>query len=310
LPGKTAAIAPDEVPPLTGNLNQWLALQKVRITGIVNCYQVEVTPAIAASWLLFNQSNRNPSKAKIRRFAASIVAGKWIINGESIKFSSSGRLLDGQSRLMAIVLANVPAILEVRSGLPDIAQASMDNGEVRKGSHTLEMLGENNPKLLATALKFAWLMESGMFEKSSFGSKRVLENSELKPLLEKHLALKASVGWAVTDGHKLSNFIPRSEGAFWHYWLGRVDPVMRDRFFSSLLDGVGLTKVSPIYHLRERFFMRNRGVETADRAERAAIIIKAWNATLRGLNIASLAWRATGPTAEKFPVILTKENVA
>ncbi len=301
------AIAPVKLSP-EADLGRWLDVQRIKVVEKVATYVIEVTPELAAAWLNFNMANRKPSKAKIRRFAQAMKTHRWTINGESLKFSKTGRLIDGQSRLMAVLEAGVPAQLEVRAGLPDVAQDSMDCGELRKGSHTLEMMGESNPGILAPALRQVQMWERGYLGGIPFGMSLVLENQEIKPLLEKHSALKISVGWVVSDGHKIKNAMPSSEGAFFHYVLGLADRELRDGFFEALVEGIGLTKASPVYHLREKLLELRRqggvqetGFKSKGKVLRAALIIKAWNAARAGEKMTGLIWRNRGPLAEKFP---------
>lgn len=256
----------------------WLEAQKAKPVGRVECFQVEVTPALAASWLQLNHGNRKPSRAKIRRFAAAMAGGRWSLNGETIKFSASGRLLDGQSRLQAVIESGVPVPLEVRAGLPDLCQQSMDTGEARRGTHTLEMLGEKYPGILSPALKLLWLWSKGWLGGIPWGANRVLENQELAPLLAQHPGLRASAGWTVSSGAKVTRYLLASEGAFCHYLFGTVDAKLRDLFFVGLIDGLGLTKLSPAYHLRERLAELRQGEDTLGRRWlRVALTIKAWN---------------------------------
>lgn len=265
----------------TSDIGQWLQQQRAEITGRVNCFQVRVTPAMASAWLTFNKGNRKASRAKIRRFSAAMKAGNWAVNGETIKWSATGRLIDGQSRLMAVELAQVPVVLELRAGLPDLAQQSMDSGEIRRGTHVLEMIGEANPGILAPALKLCWLWSKGWLGKIPFGSARVMENAEIAPLLAKHNALKASAGWTVSGGAKVDRFLLRSEAAFFHYIFGTIDAELRDTFFEGLLDGIGLTKLSPVYHLRERLPIERTGEDSQERKRlRRALVIKAWNSSV------------------------------
>lgn len=229
---------------------------------------------------------------------------KWCLNGETVKFSVSGRLIDGQSRLMAIVEAGVAITLEVRAGLPDVAQESMDCGELRKGSHTLEMMGENNPGILAPALRIIWMFEKGLIPHAPRDVGRVMENSEIKPALERHAGLKESVGWVVGPGHKIKNFMAYSTAAAFHYLCGREGRDIRDHFFEALSDGIGLTKTAPVYHLREKLLARRQQSAGAGRnIEIYALIIKAWNATVAGEKASDLRFVSTGPTAEKFPIL-------
>lgn len=291
----------------TSDIGRWLEQQRAKITARINCFQVEVTPLLATAWLTLNTGNRRPSKAKIKRFAASMKANRWALNGETIKFSVTGRLLDGQSRLMAIQQAGIAVVMEIRAGLPDIAQQSMDVGELRKGTHTLEMMGEANPLLLAPAMKWAWLWEKGWFVKKPFGRSVVMENFEVAPFLDAHTGLKDSVGWCVSVGKNIANLMPASEGAFLHYLLGGHRE-QRDAFFEGLVDGVGLTKASPVYHLRERLLSARvrMGGKPLNRVERAALTIKAWNLVTRGEKATSLTFSKT----EAFPAITAEKGAA
>lgn len=303
IPAKAPAPAPVKISS-TSDLERWLLAQRVKITTRINSFQVEVTPELAGSWLQFNINNRKPSRAKIRRFTAAMKAGKWALNGETVKFSITGRLIDGQSRLMACIEAGVAVVLEVRAGLPDVAQESMDCGELRKGSHTLEMMGEGNPILMASALKLCWRWDHGWLTGVPVGRSRVVENGEMRPLLQRHPLLKTSAGWVLAEASKIKKLLRASEAAFFHYILGLADVETRDAFFEGLVDGVGLTKVSPVYHLRDRLVAgRSKWAGHNHCIERYAVIIKAWNAVVAGRPMSDLKFVRKGPAAEKFPEI-------
>lgn len=309
VPAKLRATAPAVIPApvpvkltATTSPGAWLEAQGLRSVEPIVSYIVSVTPAIAASWLKFNVGNRTPARTKVRRFIATMQAGKWTLNGETVKFSVTGRLLDGQSRLMAIVESRVTVALEIRFGLPDLAQESMDCGELRKGWHTLEMQGEGYPGILAAALKLAYFHECGWLAGVPFGASRVLENSALKNLLARHTGLRASVGWMVGPGHKSRTLMPASEATFLHYLCGLADPKLRDTFFEALVDGVGLTKASPVYHLRERL-LEHRHSRAMAQSDRLGLVFKAWNLARAGTPCTHLVYRATGPSAEKFPTL-------
>jgi hypothetical protein len=283
----------------------WLKAQRVIVTGTAETFICQVTPAIAYAWLKFNTANRTPSKAKIRRFTSAMMAHRWTVNGETIKFSVSGRLLDGQSRLMAVVESGATVALEVRLGLPDTAQESMDIGELRKGTHMLEMMGEKYPQVLGPALKLIWLLERGLLGSSGKGSagswpkkSAVMENFDVKPTLAMHEGLKKSVGWIVTEGQRVDRYLPWSAAAFFHYTLGTIDTKARDKFFAQFIDGEGLYKSSPIYALRELIIERKEEKRGSARDTNAAIV-KAWNAFRAGKSNATL----TMQKGEFFPSI-------
>lgn len=299
--------------PPGADLREWLVGQGVKPAATSTVFQVEVSPALAKAWLRFNRGNRNPSAAKVRRFAAAMKANKWHLNGESVKFCATGRLLDGQSRLMAICAAGVPVLLEVRGGLPDLAQATMDSGEVRRGAHMLEMLGERYPTITAPALRLIFQHEEGTLAGNKFGRKSgVLENLEIAPLLARHAGLKASVGWVVSTGHKITHLMAASEAAFFHHLFGLANPKRRDEFFAALADGLGLTRDSAAYHLRERLIAERSASAKIAKRDRLALVIKAWNLFHARAKVNQLKFRAEGEAAEQFPAVagLPEKNEA
>lgn len=72
--------------------------------------KITVTPQMAADWIENQQTNR-----KLRLPIASIIAdeikeGNWLVNHfyNPIKFNKSGKMIDGQHRCKAIIIANIP----------------------------------------------------------------------------------------------------------------------------------------------------------------------------------------------------------
>lgn len=281
--GTPATAAPLPVPP--ADLEPWLrglGLQPRAVTRWV----VEVPPGLAGQLLQFNHGNRKPSRAKIARFADVIRAGGWTLNGESVKFGADGRLLDGQSRLRAIVEAGQAAPLELCGGLPPAAQRTMDCGEMRKGTHTLEMLGEQHAAILSPALRLVFKWERGELSRSGSTSGRgsVLENLAIPGLLERHGGLRQSVAWAVAQGARLRRWIPLSEAAALHYLCARGGRLKRDGFFDGLVTGNALSQ--PVALFRER--VKVAGTQRLSGHVLRRLLVKAWNAHHAGRQLKEL----------------------
>lgn len=99
--------------------------------------RVLVTPEMAAEWLHANRGNRRPRGRAIDRITQDIKRGRWIYNGQSIVFSKTWRLLDGQHRLMAIAAAGVAVEAAVETGVDDAAMDRIDtNGAGGRGPAT------------------------------------------------------------------------------------------------------------------------------------------------------------------------------
>lgn len=76
-------------------------------TGSIRTKIVQVTPAMAKEWLSKNPKNRKLSLPLARQYASDMKHGEWKLTHQGIAFDKNGNLLDGQHRLMGIVIADV-----------------------------------------------------------------------------------------------------------------------------------------------------------------------------------------------------------
>lgn len=93
---------------------------------------VNVTPEIAAKWLTKNDVNRKLREHRCAFLARAIEDGKWITTHQGIAFAKSGRLLDGQHRLRAIIMCGQSVDIWVATNVPESAFDVMDSGMPRK----------------------------------------------------------------------------------------------------------------------------------------------------------------------------------
>ncbi len=110
---------------------------------------VLITPEIATRFLGFNEQNRRVRHGWVGYLAYSIKSGEWQATHQGIAFSESGRLLDGQHRLMAIVKADIAINVMVTYGLPDNAFSAIDNGMKRTDEDLTKL-----PKRMTEVAKF------------------------------------------------------------------------------------------------------------------------------------------------------------
>lgn len=101
-----------------------------------------VSPIFAARLLERNiEGNRNVRDYEVERYARSMRDGNWVNNGHPVCFSKSGRLIDGQHRLRAIMRAGTPVRLDIRVGVDDKAMPTIDAGIKRTGADQLRIAG-------------------------------------------------------------------------------------------------------------------------------------------------------------------------
>lgn len=68
---------------------------------------MDVSPAVAQSWLDKNDVNRRVRPATVKQYATDMVAGNWRGADSPLTVTESGNLEDGQHRLNAIIAANM-----------------------------------------------------------------------------------------------------------------------------------------------------------------------------------------------------------
>ncbi|MDR1384649.1 MAG: hypothetical protein LBJ67_12525 [Planctomycetaceae bacterium] len=90
-------------------------------------FLMEVTPKLAAEWLGKNYLNRKLDSVIVNRYSRQILHGGWRRTHQGIAFDRNGVLLDGQHRLAAVCLSNVPVKMLV------FVNQSFNNHEVIDG---------------------------------------------------------------------------------------------------------------------------------------------------------------------------------
>lgn len=127
-----------------------------------------------------NTCNRTLRENHVRNLASDMVLGLWREEtGESIKFSKSGQLIDGQHRLHAVVRAQKSIRFMVVVGLSPNVMDVIDTGIKRNASDVLYLKGVKNASVAAAIIK-SFLSDQLKASQSNVGiSNRTIENEYL-----------------------------------------------------------------------------------------------------------------------------------
>ena len=118
------------------------ARQLIRTDTAPSVTRTTVTPEMAIDWLdKANTNNRTVSDTHVQRLARDMKQGKWVLTHEGIAFDSSGILLDGQHRLWAVVIAEVPIEMHIWRGVTREALMAIDCGKSRSLGDVLRLSG-------------------------------------------------------------------------------------------------------------------------------------------------------------------------
>lgn len=235
-----------------------------------------VTPEWAAEVLARQDPNRSVKRRNLDRIAESLKNGTFKNIGDPIRFSKSGRLLDGQHRIMACVKANVSFDCFLIEGLDDDDFVIIDSGMSRQASDDLHLLGEASSHIYASSLRY---IES-YYKKGAFVDQRMVDRSRVMELHQEHPEMVRSIGY----GRRLTRILPSSMASALHYILSRIDQDAADEFFTRFKDGVDLGEDHPILTLRNRLIQgrQDKNRKMSDMYQ-AAIVIQAWNCWRRNL---------------------------
>ncbi|MBF0453890.1 MAG: hypothetical protein HQL72_03610 [Magnetococcales bacterium] len=271
---------------------------------ILSACAMTITPALARKWLERNEKNRNLKDRKVQELVSTIEDSHWRLNGESICFSSGGRLLDGQHRLHAIAKSGIPAEAVIIFGVDDSVMRTYDQGVKRTNADHFNISGEKNCVVLGATIRLLYMWKTLQFHRS--GPKFTPDQETLDKLLAEHPSVRNSV----QISKKATRFITSANAAALHFLFSQTGIEMRsgqsaaDHFLEKLGSGENITRQDAVYRLREAL-TENRTSKKLTSIQMRAMTIKAWNIFSQDKKRGRIHWDAD---EEAFPEIYGLET--
>jgi hypothetical protein len=247
--------------------------------GVLRQEVVNVTASTAKKWLATNTHNRNVSQTRVDTYATDMLADKWHLTHQGIAFDQNDVLMDGQHRLLAVVLAQEVAGNEKRISIPMLvtwgvkreAMVVIDGMLVRKIGDQLHLFDnlENGRRYEAGCRVIRYL------EKREYGGKLTVDMA--RDIISRH---KCGLEWAI--GTCTREPIHRAPiiGALAYAYPTSEEKV--NSFALLLRDGTGegWAKGHPAYTLRE-WLLRAEAGSTRDRSIITLITMRSLMAFLK-----------------------------
>lgn len=260
--------------------------------------RMSVTPALAAEWLGNNPSNRKVATAHVQFLAREIKAGRWQDNGATIRRSNTGKLLDGQHRLLAVIAADMSVEMWVIQDLPDSAFKTIDTNAIpRTTAQVFTLEGRANATSQAAIAK-ATREVLNRWAGESYGGRVSAE--ELGQFLDSHPCMlqyieeytRVNGPARITTASVVGGIVAVA------IKTGRHQELLE--FLRNVHDGTGLEHGMPAYMLRQRLLegMGSRR-KRYDQTYLAALAIKAAQAYIRRDRMLVLRWSVK----EDFPTL-------
>ena len=257
---------------------------------------------LATEYLKGNKSNRRQRPLWVKELADRITKGKWIYNGDAIRFSEDNRLLDGQHRLEAIVLADISVPMRVVRHLSEAAFTTMDEHARRSTSDTLCRLGIGHrdiERISATATKW-WFN----YRDKTFGKEPRRSNHEYFEFVSS----TREIVYSATFVHELKchgRILPAGPSAFLHYVASKNSKKDQiEAFLKKLYIGNDLSDKNPILYLREILSSNSESRRKLGIRDRVLMVVKVWNSIQKGRPISKKPNIYLRDNERAFPEIL------
>lgn len=241
-----------------------------------------ITPEVATIMLLGNLVNRRLRPQRVALYAKQMILGQWRLTGESIVFTSSGQLLQGQHRLTACIEAGVPFTTVVVRGVERDAMRNMDTGMARTATDVFFFEGIANSTWQSAAVRQLIGIKRGAQTSSS--ALALITRDELIDFYRQNSETLDIAGRISGPAYSALRHT-RAGWASLAFLACEVDSELAESFFAGI--GTGADMATGDARLALRAYCLNR---TAQRRpiqwpELVANGIRAWNSWIDGKSI-------------------------
>lgn len=276
------------LPPLDRDAGEKAASLK----GMLETKWIDVTPGMAEAWLKRNFNNRPVSQDTVRAYAREMQRGRWMPVHQGIAFDIEDNLVDGQHRLLAILMSRRTVRLMVTFGLPSKVEGTRMVG--------MDVVDRGKTRSVADQLKIQHNIHGGSVlamicnRLAALCSPERTRRLSVGEVLDIHDAFREGIDWMIENkprAHGLKQagvlaafaFAKHAEGADWAkgqletYWHQLTTPEQE------------LNPQWPLYHLRlfltsEAAILLSRGNDRA----LAELVLQALMLQQRGHTITQL----------------------
>jgi len=256
-----------------------------------------ITPGLAESFLHKNYTNRPLKLRHIATLSRAMMEGDWKINGDTIKIANSGKIIDGQHRLHAVIKSQTTIESWVIVGLDDDVFGTIDIGKKRTVADTLSCRGEKNTTTLASSLRLLNEYYCGTVETFTLCS-----TTDIEKMLVEHPDMRESI----FKSKGLNGLATPAVIATCNYLFRKTSKFIAERFFTQLSQGTGLEKGSPVHTLRERLVANGLSKSKLSNPYIFALFILAFNHFVRGTKVFVLKLEQKDGKMINFPKVITK----
>lgn len=256
-----------------------------------------ITPVIAAQMLQNNVSNRRLSPGNVKYIEGQLRKNNWKLTPESIIFSESRRLLDGQNRLNAIIKSGVSAECTVIINAPDDIFDVLNTGKNRSAADTLHVAGFKNETIKSSIISTVLNYKKGLIRShlSESGSRKdKISNADILAFNEENEAVLHPISNKAFAYYKDFGAVKPSFVGGMLYILTHIHRAPESKvyeFFDVLTLGNNAPSDHPAMRLRKMLIDDLASTKKLQSSSKLAYFIEAWNAFYSGSKLPKRAWK-------------------
>lgn len=246
-------------------------------------YYELVTVNQAQAWLAHKVKNRPVYTSVVNEYKRHMMSGNWTDKtAEPIKIAKSGKLLDGQHRLTALIQSGLKSLwLPVARDLEEDVFDVLDSGKRRNGTDLLAIEEYKHPSKVAKLVRFIEAYRAGRYDSDARGhglhltAREILQLADVNKRKYEKLAAQGAT-WQTKSG----KLLPEAIFAGMYYFIEKVsDKDYAWDFFESLATSLNIQKGDPVAVLRRTLSQWKSNPRQRVRArENVLIVTVAWNA--------------------------------
>lgn len=257
---------------------------------------VEVGPDLAKAWLEANENNRSTKKGNLSKITRAMELDEFKFVGDPLRFDDTGRLIDGQHRLIAIWRSGTSQTLLVMRGFHPEAQLYVDQGSSRQAGDQIQIakIAEKSYRDWASIARLAIRWDAEDLTTNIL----VPSNPEIVAFCNEHLdQMDHAVRAAKAQYSRLRGRVPVA-GAV-HFFAETIDTQLCSEFFRKLASGAELALGDPVFALRDALLKR-KDRDRLNTLEELALYVSAWNSKRAGRVVQRLQQPRLGLRPEAF----------
>ncbi len=263
--------------------------------------KVLITPRLAKDLLEANVLNRRVNKPVEQRYLNDMISGKWIEGtGETIKISKTGRILDGQHRLRALIKSGLSFYFYVSSNIDDKVFSVLDTGKSRNATDCFKVACVKNENQIPSIIAMYNLLKDNRRAGTQI-HKKATNADLLAAYFENEIFWQEVVRMAHSYYLSFAKILsPSFIGGFYAYF-NDLDPEKSEPFISQLTTGIAISNPA-INLLRNKLMQDKMSQRKMPINLKIALIIKTWNIYIKNSNIKVLKFDTK---RDPFPVALS-----